>query len=203
MSHKYLPNLNNSLLQSSSSASVLFDFDACGYTRLLNNSIQSLSFNDELITIVDTVLDPVIAEQSFLPSTFTNPFKDAIVLTANTKVNQIKSAIIAEIDSLRTGCGRRLGAIELNEDRSQRMLQSDLRFSVLAASIQIADVVEFVSLCQLILHPIAYNASSASTSLGQQFRMPLQDSSQAAMRLPLMFQFKSKSCLIRRPLKQL
>lgn len=135
-----------------SSASVLFNFNACDYTNLLKSSIQSLSFAGELNTIVNMALNPVIDRASFLPTQFTDTIKSTIVSTAEGKINEVKSTVISQINALAGGCARRrLGAMELNEDGSQRMLELDMTFNNLAGLIQtqVSNVVSFVSLYML------------------------------------------------------
>lgn len=132
------------LPQTNLSATVLFDFDACDYTNLLKNSIKSLSFTGELNPILDTYLDPVLNRAPFLPEHFSDSVKAAIVFSADAKVNEVKGAIVSQLDALSGHCAsRRLGLTEVEEDGSQRMLQKDLTFSSLAASINVLGVVSF------------------------------------------------------------
>ena len=72
-------------------------------------------------------------------------FKAEIVSAAETKVNEVKTAVVTQIDAVITGCSsRRLGEIEVNEDGSQRMLSGGLKFGDLATAIQVIDgVVSF------------------------------------------------------------
>ena len=72
-------------------------------------------------------------------------FKAEIVSAAETKVNEVKTAVVTQIDAVITGCSsRRLGEIEVNEDGSQRMLNGGLKFGDLATAIQVIDgVVSF------------------------------------------------------------
>ena len=124
------------------SATVLFDFDACDYTKLLKNSIKSLSFMGELNSILDTYLDPVLNRTPFLPGQFSDSIKLAIVSSADAKVNEVKDVVVAKLDAFSGKCARRrLGVFEVNEDGSQRMLQNDFTFRSLAASINIFGVV--------------------------------------------------------------
>lgn len=71
--------------------------------------------------------------------------KTEIVSAAETKVNEVKTAVITQIDVVITGCSRRLlREIEVNQDGSQRMLTEGLKFGDLATSIQVIDgVVSF------------------------------------------------------------
>jgi hypothetical protein len=60
-------------------------------------------------------------------------------------MNEVKGAIVTQLDALSGKCARRrLGLMEVAEDGSQRMLEDDLTFSSLAASINVLGV---VSLC--------------------------------------------------------
>jgi hypothetical protein len=123
-----------------SAASVRFDFEACDSIELITTSVEALTFTDELNTIVDTTLDPVIANAPFLPPSFTDDLKASIVILAELKVNEVKAAIIAEISTLLGTCDRRrLEQMTLNEDGSQRMLQEDLNFAGIAKSIEAID----------------------------------------------------------------
>lgn len=132
------------LPQTNMSATVLFDFDACDYTNLLKNSIKSLSLTGELNPILDTYLDPVLNRAPFLPEHFSDSVKAAIVFSADAKVNEVKGAIVSQLDALSGHCAsRRLGLTQVEEDGSQRMLQKDLTFSSLAASINVLGVVSF------------------------------------------------------------
>jgi hypothetical protein len=123
-----------------SKALVRFDFEACDYTNLLTTSIEALTFTDELNTIVDMTLNPVIARAPFLPSSFTDNVKASIVSEAEAKVNEVKTEVISQLNSLLGNCARRrLSQMKLNEDGSQRMLQGGLNFGDLATSIEVID----------------------------------------------------------------
>ena len=129
-----------------SKALVRFDFEVCDYTNLITTSIEALTFTDELNTIVDMTLNPVIARAPFLPSSFTDNVKASIVSEAEAKVNEVKTEVISQLNSLLGNCAqRRLSQMKLNEDGSQRMLQGGLNFGDLATSIEVIDGV--VSVC--------------------------------------------------------
>lgn len=129
-------------------ALVRFDFEVCDYTNLITTSIQALTFTDELNTIVDMTLNPVIERAPFLPSSFTDNVKSTIVSEAETKVNQVKSTIVAQLNSLLGNCARRrLGEMEVHQDGSQRMLVGGLNFGDLATSIEVIDGVVRLLLC--------------------------------------------------------
>lgn len=124
----------------------MFDFDACDYTNLIKTSIQALTFSDELNSIVDKYLDPVLDRATIFPVEFTTNIKTVVASAAEVKVNEVKTAVITEIDALMGGCQRRrLGEIEVGQDGSQRMLQGGLTFGDLATSIEVIDGV--VSYC--------------------------------------------------------
>lgn len=119
---------------------MLFDFDACDYTNLIKTSVQALSFTDELNSILEKYLDPVLGKSTIFPETFTNNLKTSTVAAAEAKVDEAKTAVIAQLDELAGGCVRRsLGETVLGQDGSQRMLTSGLTFGGLAASIQVID----------------------------------------------------------------
>lgn len=125
---------------------MVFDFDACEYTNLIKTSIQALTFTDELNSIIDRYLNPVMSRASFFPESFTNNIKAAIVSTAGDKVNEVKTAVILSLDSLFGNCeSRRLSeSIDVEQDGSQRILQGGLTFSDLAQSIEVINgVVRF------------------------------------------------------------
>ena len=132
-------------------ATVVFDFDACEYTALIKTSIQAFTFSNEINSIVETHLDPVLDRATIFPESFTHNIKSAIVSATEAKVNEAKAAVIAQLDALFESCGRRrLGEVaELPQDGSQRMLAADgLKFGDLATSIQVIDgVVSFVVIC--------------------------------------------------------
>ena len=118
----------------------MFDFDACDYTGLIKTSIEALTFTDELNSVVETYLDPVLDSAGIFPQEFTDNLKTSIVSEAEAKVNEAKAAVIAQIDALVVGCQRRrLGEIEVGQDGSQRMLEGGLTFGDLATSIQVLD----------------------------------------------------------------
>lgn len=119
-----------------STASVVFDFDACDFTTRIITSIQAFTFADELNAIVDNAIDPVIAKAPFLPASFAYNVKSTIVSQASTKVNQVKAAVITRLNTLNGSCSRRLSETEVQQDGSQRMLQTGRKFSDLAGSIQ-------------------------------------------------------------------
>lgn len=123
-------------------ATVVFNFDACEYTNLIKTSIQALTFTDELNSIVDGTLDPVLDRATILPSPFVENVKSAIVVAAEIKVNEAKAAVIAQLDALFEGCEerRQLGErVEVEKDGSQRVLIGGLTFADLAPSIEIID----------------------------------------------------------------
>ena len=68
-------------------------------------------------------------------------------------MNDVKTAVITQIDAVITGClRRRLGKIEVNPDGSQRMLSGGLKFGDFATAIQVIDGVvsfQFVSPCNI------------------------------------------------------
>ena len=91
-------------------------------------------------------LDPVIGRAPFLPSSFTDNVKASIVSEAETKVNEVETKVISQLNSLLGNCARRrLSQMELTEDGSQRMLQGGLNFGDLATSIEVIEGV--VSVC--------------------------------------------------------
>ena len=115
---------------------VVFDFDICEYVDLLQKSVQSISFDNEISTMIDKHFGPVL-EKTFLPQTFADPLKAAIATAASNKVNSVRNAIVSKIVSFVTECSsRRLGTMEIAQDESQRMLQQDLTFSALSVSVQ-------------------------------------------------------------------
>lgn len=121
-------------------ATVVFDFDACDYADLVKTSIMALTFTDELNSIVESYLDPVLDSATIFPEEFTDNIKSTIVSAAEAKVNEAKAAVITEIGALIGECQRRrLGEIEIGLDGSQRRLQGGLTFGGLAASIQVID----------------------------------------------------------------
>ena len=89
-----------------------------------------------------------------LSDSFADDIKSVIVSTAESKVNEVKTQVIAQLDVLSGDCARRnLGDFaELELDGSQRILTNGLTFSNLAASFQAADgVVSFMSLHILLV----------------------------------------------------
>ena len=100
-----------------------------------------MTFADEINSIIDTHLNPVLDRATFLPEPFTENLKSAIVSAAEAKVNEAKTAVITQIDALVVGCSRRsLGEIvEVGQDGSQRMLQGGLTFGDLATLIQVTE----------------------------------------------------------------
>lgn len=125
---------------------MVFDFDACKYTDLIKTSIQSLTFNGELNSIVDTYLDPVLDRATIFPETFTSSIKTSIVTVAEARVNQAKAEVVAQLDSLSGSCiNRRLGEMEVGRDGSQRKLVGGLTFGNLATSIQVIEGVVSLS----------------------------------------------------------
>lgn len=118
-------------------AAVFFDFNACDYTDSIKTSIQAFTFTDELNSIVETHLDPVLDRATIFPESFATNITAAIVSAAEAKVNEAKASVIAQLDTLFENCGRRLGEVaEVAQDGSQRMLGDGLKFSDLATSIQ-------------------------------------------------------------------
>ena len=127
-------------------ASVRFDFEACDYTNLITTSIQALTFSDELNAVIDMTLNPVLARASFIPASIIDTVKSSIIPLAETKVNEVKDAVVSQLNALSGNCARRrLGEMEVHHDGSQRMLQGGLNFADLATSIEVIDGV--VSLC--------------------------------------------------------
>lgn len=100
-----------------------------------------MTFTDEVNSIIDTHLDPVLDRATILPEQFTDNLKSDIVSAAEAKVNEAKTAVMTQIDALVAGCARRrLGEmVEVGQDGSQRTLQSGLTFGDLATSIQIIE----------------------------------------------------------------
>ena len=88
-----------------------------------------------------------------LSDSFADDIKSVIVSTAESKVNEVKTQVIAQLDVLSGDCARRnLGDLaELELDGSQRILTNGLTFANLAASFQATDgVVSLVFLSALL-----------------------------------------------------
>lgn len=131
---------------------MVFDFDACEYTDLIKTSIQALTFNDELNSIVDKYLDPVLVRATIFPETFTSNIKTSIVTAAEAKVNQAKAEVVTQLDSLSGNCvNRRLGEMEVGKDGSQRKLTGGLTFGNLATSIQTIEGVVSLPYLSIVL----------------------------------------------------
>lgn len=137
---------------------MVFDFDACEYTNLIKTSFQAFTFADELNSILDTYLDPVLDKSTILPESFNDNIKSSIVSAAETKAIEVQNAVTARLDALLGSCGRRrLGdTVEVGRDGSQRLLTDGLTFGNLAASIQstIDGVVSFHLSDFVIVHSI-------------------------------------------------
>lgn len=135
-------------------ATVFFDFDACDYTNLIQTSIQSFVFTDELESIVDKHLDPMLEKVAIFPVTFTDNMKSSIASVAEAKVEIVKTKIVDHLTDLSAACERRLlGNTEVQQDGSQRMLQGLLLFSDFARSIEFLDGV--VSSSHVLHHMLA------------------------------------------------
>ena len=119
-------------------ATVIFDFDACEYTDFIKTSIQALTFSNQLNSILDTYLDPVLHKAIILPESFSDDVKSIIVTAAESKVNEVKNSVNAQLDVLFGNCvRRRLGNfVEVKQDGSERLLTTLSTFTDLAASIQ-------------------------------------------------------------------
>ena len=120
---------------------VVFDFDACEYTDLIKTSIQAFTFSDELNSILDKYLDPVLDKAMILPQSFSDNIKSVIVSAAESKVNEVKDSVNTHLGVLSGNCSRRhLGSmVEVEQDGAQRLLASGLTFADLAVSIQAID----------------------------------------------------------------
>jgi hypothetical protein len=112
----------------------------------MKTSIQCLEFSGELNSSIDRYLNPALFQAPFLPMEFTDYIKTTIASSATAKVNELKRTIDAQMDALNELCARRrLGAVELNEDGSQKILQNDLTFGALSTSVHVTDVIGMVS----------------------------------------------------------
>ena len=130
-------------------ATVIFDFDACEYTELIKTSITAFTFSNEIDSILDTYLDPVLDKAVILSDSFGDDIKSVIVSTAESKVNEVKSQIITQLDAFFGDCaGAARDLAEIEQDGSQRILTNGLTFANLAASIQATDGV----VSSLVLH---------------------------------------------------
>ena len=97
------------------------------------NSIDNFALGEEDI---DAILDKyLVLDDTIIPSSLTTKMKTAIVSEANTKVEGVKSNIIAEINKI--GCSNRLlEAYDVDGyGVTTRMLQTDLTFAALENAI--------------------------------------------------------------------
>jgi len=100
------------------------------------NSIDNFALGEEDI---DAILDKyLVLDDTIIPSSLTTKIKTAIVSEANTKVEGVKSNIIAEINKI--GCSnssnRTLEAYDVDGyGVTTRMLQTDLTFAALENAI--------------------------------------------------------------------
>ena len=125
---------------------VVFDFDICEYADLLYKSVESISFKDEISTMIDKHFGPVL-EKTFLPQNFTDPLKAAIATAASNKVNSVKSSLTNEFINFATSCGRRRRRLseEVAQYGSQRNLKQDLTFNSLTLSFEVKGLEGVVS----------------------------------------------------------
>lgn len=115
----------------------------CEFVDLIKTSIDQFGLSEELNTLLDKYFDPFLVKASFLPSTLTDIVKTTIATAAKEKVNEVKGRIVNELDGLVGTCSaRRLGAIEINEDGTQRLLSNEFTFDALANTIKNFDGVE-------------------------------------------------------------
>lgn len=97
------------------------------------NSIDNFALGEEDI---DAILDKyLVLDDTIIPSSLTTKIKTAIVSEANTKVEGVKSNIIAEINKI--SCSNRLlEAYDVDGyGVTTRMLQTDLTFAALENAI--------------------------------------------------------------------
>lgn len=132
-----LTHIHNNLNLFITTATVVFDFDACDFKDSIISSVEAFTFTDELNSIIDANLNPVLDKAAILPAAFTDNIKSTIASAAEAKVNAVKSAVITQLNAL-SGCSRRgLGATaRINRDGSQRMLTGGSTFNNLATSLE-------------------------------------------------------------------
>lgn len=112
------------------SASVKFDFDVCSFKADLLKSLESFDVGDELGHILDQHVAPIIDGTMFAGDKgLIDEIKSFVVGDAKMKANQIKARIADLIGGY--PCSRRLDAIDIGYDGSQRLLQLDQSFGSL------------------------------------------------------------------------
>ncbi|KAL3759073.1 hypothetical protein ACHAWU_008682 [Discostella pseudostelligera] len=110
--------------------SVKFDFDVCSFKADLLKSLESFDVGDELGHILDQHVAPIIDGTMFAGDKgLIDEIKSFVVGDAKMKANQIKARIADLIGGY--PCSRRLDAIDIGYDGSQRLLQLDQSFGSL------------------------------------------------------------------------
>ena len=112
------------------SASVKFDFDICSFKTDLINSVEAFEIGDELSSIVDRYITPKVSGTIFEGnSSIVNEIKTFVSGQARTVAYEIRENITDLIKSV--NCNRRMDTMEIGQDGSQRLLQSQRSFSYL------------------------------------------------------------------------
>lgn len=96
---------------------------------------------------------------TILPATLAENIKSTIVTVAEARVNEVKTSVIAQLDSLFGSCRRRhLSEVaEVGQDGSQRILTGGLTFRDLASSVQVIDgVVSIIIMLSNVFLRYAY-----------------------------------------------
>lgn len=109
---------------------VRFNFDVCDYRDRLASSVAGLELSGALGPVLDEYLafdEDFAGGYVAFDSSFTNRIKAAIVSSAEAKASEVKSRIVAELNSFPCSGGtrRRLDQMmEIDEDGSVRALQN-------------------------------------------------------------------------------